>query len=537
MVSGIRLLLAVAAVLTLFINPQGIGKLTGFTWLVFFGYALNSVTLFLLAQVQHSLLHQRKIYWFDVAWCGLIVYCTGAQNSYFFLFFFFAILAASFHWGFREGARITLASAALLALVVVLAGAAMALSHLLWCVTFLLALGYMIAYWGGLGLQQKRRLALLRDVSRMANPRFGVDQSIASVLEKTRRFFHASSCILIMRDNEPDSWLLRSAVAANAGRAISAGRISAAAAAPLLAFSPEQTVIYARRRVAALAWSGESRVLMRGGARWRPLADGAGAALAELMEARAFISVPLRLRKGDGRVYVMAPRGFNRADALFLKHIAAQAFPVIENIELLDRLASDAAYRERQKIGRDLHDSTIQPYIGLRHGISALRHAAAAAGNPLVGDLDKLIAMATAVIGDMRHFAKSFNSGLVRDEPELLVALRRQIAQVKEFYGIDIGLRAAADLDVSDRLAAEVFQIVTEGVSNIRKHTGARRGSIELGCADGWFRIVIENEADARPARQFLPSSIAGRAAALGGRLHVAQKTDGSTVVQIAIPV
>ncbi len=371
----------------------------------------------------------------------------------------------------------------------------------------------------------------------MANPRFGVDQSIAALLEKTRRFFKASSCILIMRDSEPDSWLLRTAMAANAGRSISAGRISAAAAAPLLSFGAEQSVIYARPRLLALACTGEAGVLERGGGEWRPLRGIAGAALTELMDARAFISVPLQLRKGAGRVYVMAPsRAFAKADVEFLRQIAAQAFPVIENIELLDRLASDAAYRERQKIGRDLHDSTIQPYIGLRHGISALRHAAAA-DNPLLADLDKLIAMATQVIGDMRHFARSFNSGVVREEPELLVALRRQIAQVKEFYESDIALAADPQLDVSDRLAAEVFQIVSEGTSNIRKHTSARSGRIELSRGEGWFLIVIENGAGAQAPREFLPSSIAERAAALGGKIQVAQQPGGSTVVRVAIPV
>ncbi|MFD2270613.1 hypothetical protein ACFS07_04395 [Undibacterium arcticum] len=64
------------------------------------------------------------------------------------------------------------------------------ISRLLLRTTFLLALGYMIAYWGGSEVaQKKRRLALLRDVSQLSNPRFGVDHTIASVLEKDAGVF------------------------------------------------------------------------------------------------------------------------------------------------------------------------------------------------------------------------------------------------------------------------------------------------------------------------------------------------------------
>lgn len=138
-------------------------------------------------------------------------------------------------------------------------------SRLLLRATFLLGLGYMIAHWGGRTVEQKRRLALLRDVSALSNPRFGVEQTIASVLEKTRLFYRADSCLLLMRAAggaaDSDSWLLRTvrapghdARSADAMTAASAStsanpsinfvsaRIGTAAAAPLLAFAPLHSV-------------------------------------------------------------------------------------------------------------------------------------------------------------------------------------------------------------------------------------------------------------------------------------------------------
>lgn len=536
MVCGMRLLLSVSALLTLFIDPDDLGARRTGAWLVLLAYALHSLALFVLARCGSPYPQQKPVYWLDTLWYALIVYCTGAGNSFFFLFFFFVILTSSFHWGFDQGARITLACAGLFCMATLAVNTQAELPTLLLHTTFLLALGYMIAYWGGLNVAQQGRLALLRDVSHLSNPRFGVDHTIASVLEKTLHFYGAGSCLLLTRDNRPDTWLLRTAMRADTGRSINAERISAETAAPLLEFGAEQIVIYAHAPGPQLPWNRGTYCLERGQAKWARRAGGAGARLADLLEAGDFISAPLPLRKGQGRIYVLsAEHGFSKADALFLSHIAAQAFPAIENIELLDRLASDAALRERQKIARDLHDTAIQPYIGLRHAIGALRKSAGA-DNPLSDGLDRLEAMTGEVIRDMRHFASKMKNGPARDEPELLMALRRQSAQMKEFYGIEIALEVAPELDINDRLAAEVFQILNEGMSNIRKHTTARHGRVRLARSADWLHIRIDNACQEAPP-PFMPASISERCAALGGTLRVVQEEDGATVLLVCIPV
>ena len=239
----------------------------------------------------------------------------------------------------------------------------------------------------------------------------------------------------------------------------------------------------------------------------------------------------------DGRLIVVSQKHhFSKSDALFLLQIAAQAFPVIENIELLDRMASEAVLRERERIARDLHDTTIQPYIGLRHGVSGIR-LKADPGNPLVPDLDNLLDVTSQVVRDLRNYAKSLRGGLEMKEPELLIALRRQAAQLRQFYDVHINVETKGELHMSDRLAAEVFQIANEGMSNICKHTTARNGYIELALNAGQLTVLIENECSGQPVLDFTPSSIAERAAALGGEARVQRGRQNNTAVQIVIPV
>ena len=64
--------------------------------------------------------------------------------------------------------------------------------------------------------------------------------------------------------------------------------------------------------------------------------------------------------------------------------------PVLENIRLVDRLASEAAEYERQRIARDIHDGMIQPYIGLQLGLAAIRQKIERGNNDVGHDVREL---------------------------------------------------------------------------------------------------------------------------------------------------
>jgi signal transduction histidine kinase len=532
MVFGMRLLLAITALLTLYIGSGGVVLAGAWSWLIFVAYALHSLVLLGMAHYRAGFWHGPVMYWVDLGWYGMMVWASGGSTSPFFAFYFFAILAASFRHGFDAGARLTL-GAAIVVTIAVLTGRSPFVVHLLLLrATFVLALGYMIAFWGGLAVEQRRRLALLRDVSRLSNPRFGVQHTLDSLMEKILRFYGGATCVLLTQDG--DDWMLTTVAHPDSGGPISRSRVDADAVQPLLDLNAASTVLYRGARV--LLPGAEPAVQLAPGAKaWTALVPDGCAAIADLLDARSFIAAPLPLRKGAGRIFVTADARLRRNDASFLTHIAQQAFPVIETIELLDRLASDAAFRERQTIARDLHDSTIQPYIGLRHAVAAIRNQAGA-GNPVAPELDRLVDMCSDVVTDMRRFAHSFKSGR-QQEPELLVALRRQLDKVRTFYDVDATLEMRGSPAINDRMAAQVFQVVSEGVNNICKHTHAKSAAVTLAEEGGQLAIDIANPPDGKGVPDsFLPVSIAERVQELGGTLAV-EATERGTLLRIRVPV
>lgn len=538
MVGRMRVVLAVSVLLAVFVDPSGLSSVNGFTWLVFFAYLFHSIVIYVYSLSEKPFFQGILIHRLDVLWFALIVVFTGGVDSFFFLFFFFAIITSSFRWGFNEGARVTIASAILFAACGLALETPSDFSRLLLRTTFLLTIGYMSVYWGESKVRLMCQLALLRDVSRLSNPRFGVDHTITGVLEQTRLFFKASSCILVMRDKESGAYSLRTIKGGHATSSISADPVSAEAASPLMAVSQDHIIAYARPLWPFMASSFQESLAYDCAAhQWKRLEGKSSENLAELLDVRSFISAPLSLRRRQGRIYVLSSKAsFNKADALFLSHIVTQAFPVIESIELLDRMASEAALQERHKIALDIHDTAIQPYIGLKLGLGAIKNKASA-DNPLVEDIDKLTLMAEKVISDLRRFAVNFKNGVAQADPILRVVLNQQAAQIREFYGVDIGITLTGDPKLSDRLATEVVQLVREGLSNICKHTHAQRGFVNIHCSNESLKIQIENEHKGPQPIAFTPRSMSERAAGLGGKLHVNQGPGGSTVVNVEIPV
>jgi signal transduction histidine kinase len=254
------------------------------------------------------------------------------------------------------------------------------------------------------------------------------------------------------------------------------------------------------------------------------------------LAAKSFLSVPI-IYRGEpiGRLYIFGcARRFTSGDVEFLLQVIEQVLPVLDNVRLVDRLASDAAEQERQRLARDIHDSVIQPYVGLQMGLMALRKRFAH-GDVIRRELDQLYELAKHEVTQLRHYL----DGLKSDESEpgvLFPSIRRFASKYSSATGIAVELSGAEDLKINDRLAAEAFQMIAEGLSNVRRHTGARTAKIDLGCQDGHLILKIANNNSESEKIVFKPVTITERAQALGGTAQV--YTDaGNTTVEVRIPL
>jgi signal transduction histidine kinase len=263
-------------------------------------------------------------------------------------------------------------------------------------------------------------------------------------------------------------------------------------------------------------------------------------AVAAMLDAVAFITVPLSspdLR--GGRLYITAGRRgvFDPEEVDFLLLVFDHAMPVLQNIKLVDQLASDAADAERQRIALDFHDRVIQPYIGLQMALEAIRQKLSICYADVTHDIDWLLDLTKDELAQLRHLVQGLKSGGER-VGGLVPAIRRFSRKFTAATGIQVQVEVNGEPHVNDRLAAEVFHIVAEGLSNIRRHTLATTASITLRQENGQLSIQIRNDGvEGETFVPFTPRSITERTMALGGEVRVEHQSHTHAVVIAEIPL
>jgi signal transduction histidine kinase len=483
----------------------------------------------------------RYTHWIDIFWYLVLIGLSAGATSIFFFLFFLAILIGSFRYGYAEGLRVTAFSVVLFVIVGYLTtptGEDFELNRLLIRPIYLSILGYMIAFWGGREIAHRSRLEILKDINKLYNPRFGVDQTLAAILQKILVSFNGDSCLLIARRNG-SNFLLRQCYRENPQQAVSPEQIDAES--PLIKLPGENAVIYDSIRQIGFGNTAKYFVFDPNNELQvnEPLRNGE--VIADLLETRSFISVPL-CRHGMlvWRLYLTSRRGtFDYLDIEFLRQMLEQSFPVVENVSLLDHLASEATEEQRRKISRDIHDSTIQPYIGIKFGLEALQ-LKNDAGENIKDEISQIINLAETNIRDIRSYVNRLRGDKadIKTGNVLVSAIRQQAKKISEFYGIRIEIFAEDDqINISDRLSAEVFQMISESLSNVKRHTKSDYALIRIDSDDQKLKLEIQNNnPDGESAGEFVPKSLKERANALGGQVFV-RNDDNQTTVAVEIPL
>jgi signal transduction histidine kinase len=541
-ITMMRLLLATAALGIIYIDPSEPDRYVDVTYTALTLYVAYSAMLWAYAWRRMSLALTPRAHWVDVGWYVLLIGLSSGTHSIFFFFFFFAILVASFQWGFRSGLGVTLVSATLFSavgFVTAPAEPAFELNRFLLRPLALLGLGYLMAYWGGYQITLMRRLTLLKDVSTLANPRFGVDHTLGMLLAQLRAFYDAEACLLVMADPLTGGHSLRRVGRRDPASSIHDEPIAARLAHRLLALPATQAVV--TRGVPRLwPWGHAEEPHMHA----YDVETGARQVVPpqvyDVLEAASCLTVPWRQHhETRGRLYLTAARrrAFKISDVHFLLQLLAQVLPTIENVQLVDQLAAAAAKTERERMAHDLHDGVIQPYVGLQLGLLAVCDKLAAGRLDIQADLTQLLNLTNLGIADLYRYTGGLR-GCGDQRDSLLPAVQRFAARFAQTTGIAVHVEASTALSVHDRLAAEVLHIVLEGLSNVRRHTRSTRVTLSLACANGHLSLRIANTvaAGAVPA-PFVPRSITARAAALGGRTSVERCADDGTVVVVDIPL
>lgn len=530
-VSELRLIIALAAALGVALESRVPLMQQGVAYALVLMYAAAGLLILWVAHHRPGLVRASVSYWLDAGWLLLLLAVVGTDSNLFVLLLF-PIMLASFQSGFVQGMAVTLAC--VIGFSVLSAWSPVSgnvLSAVFGPMVALAVLGYMSARWGENIVRFKRRLALLREIS-AADAQLGESGVLLKLFDKLRQFAGASRVVAVVSEPGDGHSTLYEIGAGDS----KVDRVPNGVVAEFLALPPALIAGFNRHSPSRLLrpryclYDIEEGAMVRRG-------DIHLAQLADLLATRHYQCLPLPMGHGEaaGRVCLCYDRRFRAPVAFaFLHQIGVQIALRLDNLRLVNRLTATAATGERRRISRDLHDSTVQPYVGLRMGLEALKRKAGA-DNPLQADIADLSAMADASIAQLRGYIVSLRGQAGQGGGYVLPALRTQVEQFQAQSGIKVALETHGDHALGEAQLDDFRHIVSEGLSNIRRHGRCEHATVRLDCTPD--RIVLEfvNPVVGEVA-PFHPRSLSERARELGGRLEVVRSVE-ATRVRIILPV
>jgi len=262
----------------------------------------------------------------------------------------------------------------------------------------------------------------------------------------------------------------------------------------------------------------------------------------------SLLGVPVRVAgETIGNLYLTDKRNgseFTEQDQELVEMFAVHAGIAIHNARLHRKVQDLAVVDERLRISRDLHDGIIQSIYAVGLSLEDVGELIEADPAEAEARVDRAIDRLHTTIGDIRTFIVGLDPG---DGQGIAPALARLAGELAADGGPELALDLSGsdtvDANLPPEAAHELLQIAREAISNVARHSRARRASLSLRVEDGEAVLRVDDDGDGfDPSRRLGPGhfglpNLRARAMALGGRLTIDSGAGLGTRIIVALPM
>lgn len=194
---------------------------------------------------------------------------------------------------------------------------------------------------------------------------------------------------------------------------------------------------------------------------------------------------------------------------------------------------------ERAHIAREIHDDLGQSLTALKMDVLGLL----AVPQPRQSALrERIVATLDAIVGAVQRIASELRPSLL-DDLGLIAALESEARIFEERNAIEVELSLPEELDLEPAVAATIYRIIQEALTNVARHSNASR--VELRMRPRPADLLVDIRDDGRgitEAELHAPASIGligmrERAALVGGTVTVEGIPGRGTIVSVCIPL
>lgn len=214
-----------------------------------------------------------------------------------------------------------------------------------------------------------------------------------------------------------------------------------------------------------------------------------------------------------------------------------------ERGELLRKIISTQE-EERKRIARELHDEVGQSITSLMIGFRVLDTQDSEKMKQGIAQLKKLSAK---TLDDVRHLALELRPSSI-DDLGLIAALQQYTREYSEKFGIAAEFQASGfeGKRLKPELEIALYRMVQEALTNVLKHSGAKKVSVLMGIRNSSIVAIVEDNGKGFDVDGVLASGakekklglygMQERAGLIGGSLTIESAPGKGTTIFIEVP-
>jgi signal transduction histidine kinase len=193
----------------------------------------------------------------------------------------------------------------------------------------------------------------------------------------------------------------------------------------------------------------------------------------------------------------------------------------------------EAGYAERRRVERDLHDGAQQRLVALALELQMVRSRMESDPGAAAGMLEDAAGELAAATQELRELARGIHPALLSDRG--LVAALDALAQRAP---LPVTVEAEHGERPNEAVEAAAYFVVSEALTNVSRHAGARSAEVRVARRDGWLDVEVRDDG-AGGADVGAGSGLRGlgdRVGALGGTLEIDSPPGGGTRLRVRLP-
>jgi len=208
----------------------------------------------------------------------------------------------------------------------------------------------------------------------------------------------------------------------------------------------------------------------------------------------------------------------------------------LENMERRQALS-----RERERIGRELHDGTIQSIYAAGLMLEGARYSMTADAGAARAQLTRAIGSLNQTIKDIRRYIFDLRGEMLDDDLETGLRKILKDFRINTLLETEFAVEGKMTRMLRGERRQHIFQIAHETLTNVARHAQARRVEVYLRCGADELQLCISDDGIGLPA---LPiggkgqglRNIRERARMLDGTLDIHTAPDEGMTLTLTVP-